>query len=159
GVTFVRKKHNLSFGGDFRRMQRNNYSENGRGGFSFSGIKTSAFDANGQPLPGTGFDFADFLLGFPQSSSIRFGAANTYFRAQEYNAYGSDDFRIRPGLTLVAGLRYEYFTPFAEKYGRIANLDIAPGFTGVAVVTPGQVGPYTGDFPNALVNADKKLLS
>src|SRR5205085_7523768 len=36
---------------------------------------------------------------------------------------------------------------------------IAPGFTGVAVVTPGQTGPYTGDFPDALVNSNKKLLS
>jgi trimeric autotransporter adhesin len=158
GIVFVKKKHNLSFGGDYRRMQRNSYSENGRGGFSFSGIETSAFD-NGQPIGGTGFDFADFLLGLPQSSSIRFGAANTYFRAQEYNAYASDDFRLRPNFTIVAGLRYEYFTPFTEKYGRIANLDIAPGFTGVAVVTPGQSGPYTGDFPDALVNPNKKLLS
>ena len=159
GVTIVRKKHNLTFGGDYRRMQRNTYSENGRGGFSFSGIKTSAFDANAQPIPGTGFDFADYLLGFPQSSSIRFGAANTYFRAQEYNGYANDDFRIRPNLTLVGGVRYEYFTPFTELFGRIANLDIAPGFTGVSVVTPGQVGPYTGEFPDALVNPNKKLIS
>ena len=83
----MRHKHNLTFGGDYRRMQRNTYAENGRGGFSFSGIETSAFDANGQPMAGTGFDFADFLLGLPQSSSIRFGAANNYFRAQAIDAW------------------------------------------------------------------------
>ena len=27
------------------------------------------------------------------------------------------------------GVRYEFFTPYHEKFGHIANLDIAPGFT------------------------------
>src|SRR5260221_8281933 len=59
----------------------------------------------------------------------------------------------------MIGARYEYFTPYTEKYGRIANLDIAPGFTAVAVVTPGQSGPYSGRFPDALVNSDKNNVS
>lgn len=159
GLTLARKAHTLTFGGDMRRMQINSFAENGRGGFTFSGIETSALDANGQPLPGTGFDFADFLLGLPQSSSIRFGAANTYLRGTEYSAYISDDFRARPNLTVVLGLRYEYFTPFTEKYNRISNLDIAPGFTAVSAVLPGQTGPYTGQFSDALINPDKKLFS
>src|SRR5581483_265770 len=50
--------------------------------------------------------------------------------------------------------RYEYFSPYAEKYGRIANLDIAPDFANVAPVTPATVGPYTGSFPNGLINPD-----
>ena len=159
GITAVRKSHTVTFGGSYRRMQINSLAENGRGGFSFSGLKTSAFDANGQPIAGTGFDFADFLLGFPQSSNIKFGSANTYFRAQAYGAYVNDDWRVRPNFTVNAGLRYEYFTPFTEKQGHIANLDIAPGFTGVAVVTPGNSGPYTGGFPDALIDPDKKLFS
>ena len=39
---------------------------------------------------------------------------------------------------------------FPRKYGRIANLDIAPDFTAVAVVTPGTSGPYSGTFPAGL---------
>lgn len=159
GISMVKKKHTLTFGGSLRHMQINNLAENGRGSFNFSGLKTSGFDANGQPLSGTGFDFADFLLGFPQSSSIRFGSANTYFRAQAYSGYVNDDWRLKRNFSVSLGLRYEYFTPFTEKYGKIANLDIAPGFTGVAVVTPGQTGPYTGAFPDALINPDKKLFS
>ncbi len=159
GLSMVKKKHTLTFGGSLRHMQINNLAENGRGSFNFSGLKTSGFDANGQPLSGTGFDFADFLLGLPQSSSIRFGSANTYFRGQAYSAYVNDDWRLKRSFSVSLGLRYEYFTPFTEKYGKIANLDIAPGFTGVAVVTPGQIGPYTGAFPAALINDDKKLFS
>ncbi len=29
---------------------------------------------------------------------------------------------MRPDLTLNFGLRYEYFSPYAEKYGRLTNL-------------------------------------
>ena len=52
-----------------------------------------------------------------------------------------------PNLSFNFGLRYEFLSPLHEKFGRMANLDIAPGFTGVAVVTPGATGPYTGAFP------------
>ncbi len=156
GLTFVRGRQTISGGLEFRRNQINNRSDqNGRGAFTFTGLATSGFDAKGQPLAGTGFDFADFLLGLPQSSSIRFGSADTYFRGSAYNAYVQDDFRVRTNLTINFGLRYEYLTPLTEKYGRMANLDIAPGFTAVVPVTPGAAGPYTGVFPDGLVNPDR----
>lgn len=160
GWTFIRGRHTVTTGGELRRIQLNQRTDqNGRGTFSFSGLATSAFNASGQPVERTGFDFADFLLGLPQSSSIRFGGSNTYFRSTVVNAYLQDDWRVRSTLTINAGLRYEYFTPYHEKYNQIANLDIAPGFTGVAVVTPRQAGPYTGNFPAGLVDGDPNNFS
>ena len=160
GVSLTAGKHNFSFGADFRRIQVNNRTDsNARGTFSFSGLLTSAFTANGQPVANTGYDFADFLLGLPQSSSVRFGSNNTYFRGSVYDGYATDDWRIRSNLTIIAGLRYEYFTPYKEQYGRIANLDIAPNFSGVAVVTPGQIAPYSGQLPDALIKPDKNAFS
>ena len=110
-------------------------------------------------VPNTGYDFADFLLGRPQSSTVRFGDTSTYFRSTVYNAFAVDDWRVKTNLTINMGLRYEFFTPYSEKYDHIANLDIAPGFTAVAGVTPGQVGPYSGTFPAGLVNPDKNNFS
>ncbi len=183
GFTIVKGRETFTFGGEFRRVQLNTRTDsNGRGSFTFSGLLTSAFDANRQPLPNTGFDFADFLLGAPQSSSIRYGSTNNYYRGNVYNAYFSDDFKVRANLSLNLGVRYEYFAPLTEKYNRMANLDISPGFTavavvtpgaarpysgngsapgstGVAVLTPGSVGPYSGKFPNGLVNPDKNNVS
>ncbi len=159
-LSLPRGAHNLSFGVDFRRNFVNTRTDqNGRGSFSFSGLATSGFDARGLPQAATGYDWADFLLGLPQSASIRYGSANTYFHGDSLAFFGQDDWRMRRNLTLNLGLRYEYLEPLREKYGRIANLDIAPGFTGVAVVTPGQTGRYTGLFPEGLIDPDRNNFS
>jgi hypothetical protein len=160
GVTAVRGPHNLTFGGEYRRVQLNRITDsNGRGSFIFSGLLTSAFNDNGIPQTGTGFDFADFLFGFPNSSKIRYGSASNYFRSSAYSAYLIDDWHLKPNLTVNLGLRYEYFTPFTEKYDRMSNLDLATGVTGAASVIAGQSGPFTGAFPRALIDSDPKDFS
>ena len=83
------------------------------------------------PVQGTGFDFADFLLGMPQSASIQYSPA-MYFTQNNWNGYVLDDWKVSANLTLNLGLRYEFFAPLQEKYNEMANLDIAPGFTNVA---------------------------
>ena len=154
--TLAKKNHTLTFGGDFKRQDRNTTTDqNARGTFLFSGIATSAFNAKGQPVPNTGFDFADYLLGLPQSSSVQFGTNSVYFRQNTWDVFGNDEWHVNQKLTLTLGLRYEYYSPLAEKYGHIVNLDIAPGLTAVAPVLPGAAGPYSGAFPNTLVEPDR----
>ena len=150
-------KHNWSFGGGFTHYLNNTITDqNGRGSFSFSGLSTAGYNPAGLPITGTGYDFADFLLGLPETSAIRYGDSATYFRSNGFNAFAVDDFRVTANLSLNLGLRYEYFTPWHEEYGHIANLDIAPGFSAVAPVLPGQAGPLTGAaFPSALMRSDK----
>jgi hypothetical protein len=154
-IIVVRGRHSFTFGVQFTRNDLNTKTDpNGRGTYNFNGLLTSAFTANGSPVEGTGFDFADFLLRLPQSSSIRYGESSTYFRENVWSGFAQDDWRVRSNLTLNLGLRYEYFSPFYEKYGRMANLDIAPGYSAVAPVTPGASGPYSGPFPFGLINPD-----
>lgn len=156
----LRGRHNFSLGGECRRFRLDSRTDqNARGSFTFSGLATSGLDARGQPLPFTGFDFADFLLGLPQSSSIRYGSSNNYFRGISYHAFLQDDWRLKRHLTLNLGVRYEFFSPWREKFGHMSNLDIAPGFTGAAVVTAGGVGPYSGRFPPELIDADRNNFS
>ena len=158
--TVVHGPHTLRFGGDYRRTQINTRTDqNGRGTYTFSGLATSGFDASGNPLTGTGYDFADYLLGRPQSSSVRFGASSQYFRFWTANGYVQDDWRVRGNFTVSAGLRYEYMQPPTELRDHMANLDLAPGLTGVAVVTPGATGPYSGVFPRSLINSDRNNLA
>ena len=113
--------------------------------------------ANGTPVPGTGSDFADFLLGTPDTSSIAFGNADKYFRSSSYDAYFTDDWRVSAGFTLNAGARWEYSSPIVEKYGRLVNLDIPAGFGAPApVLGSNPTGPLTGQqYPSSLVRPDK----
>lgn len=155
GITLLHGKHTIKTGLIFRRNQLNLLTDdNGRGSFTFSGLLTSQFDAEGNPVSGTGFDFADYLLGLPQSSSVRYGNSSMYFRASTYNLYGQDDWKIRSNLTFNVGLRYEYTQPFIEKYGRMSNLLLTPGFTSATVVTPDA-----GLLPSGLIRADRNNLA
>lgn len=152
--------HTFTWGVQFTRSDLNNQTEqNGRGTFNFTGQATSSFSSSGLPIAGTGFDFADYLLGLPQSASIQEGAFATYFRQNAVSTYFVDDWKVRPNLTLNLGIRYEYFSPLSEKYGRMANLDIGPDFSAVAPVVAGGTGPYSGAFPSGLINPDYKDFS
>ena len=160
GLNKIGTKHTFQIGGDLSWNQRNTQVDpNARGAFDFTGFASSAFDAQGRPIAGTGYDFADFLLGFPYSTSRRFGSSNNYLRNKSFNLFTQDVWRIRAGLTVNFGLRYEYIQPFYEKYDRIVGLDVAPGFGAVAQVFPGQAGPYTGEFPRSLIFSDKNNLA
>jgi hypothetical protein len=160
-VTWVfHRKHNFTFGFNFRKMQQNSLTyQNARGQFSFSGLLTSALDASGQPRSGTGFDFADFLLGLPQSSSLRYGADNNYFRGWSTAGYVQDDLRLSRRFSINFGLRYEYFSPYTELRGHLSNLDLNASRTAVAIVTPGSEAPYSGDLPPSLIRNDPHNIS
>jgi trimeric autotransporter adhesin len=140
------RQHNVTFGGDFRWQQFNTISQsNPRGTFTFNGAATSG--------AGTGFDFADFLLGIPDASAIAFGNADKYLRATQPDLFLQDNWNLAPGITLNLGLRWEYTSPITEKYGRLVNLDIAPGFTAIApVVASDPKGSLTGQtYPDSLI--------
>ncbi len=158
GVFWIRGRHNLAFGADFRRQQFNRLSQqNPRGTFTFTGAATQA-TANGLTVAGTGSDFADFLLGVPDASSIAFGNADKYFRASTVDAYVTDDWRINPGLTVNAGIRWDYGAPITELYGRLVNLDIAPRFAAAApVLASSPAGALTGQgYPDSLIRPDRR---
>ena len=149
-VAWRRKKHNMRFGLDVRRVHADSIGGNNPlGSFSFTGYATSspAAQANGTGGLTSGDGFADFLLGLPQSTSIQAGLYKTYLRENVYDWYLTDDFRALSNLTVNYGLRYEYFGPYSEKNGRLVNLtgftSVTPVTTGVGCVTPNGVSYAT----------------
>jgi hypothetical protein len=166
-VSWSYKKHNLRFGGDIRRVHADSLTAPGNlqsgasplGAFTFTGYATQHANAGTGPQPASGYGFADFLLGLPQQAAVQAGLEKSYLRANVWDLYANDDWRILPNLTFNYGLRYEYFSPYVEKNDRLVNLDHNADFTQVAPVEPGQKGLYSGAFPRSLVNPDRTMFA
>jgi hypothetical protein len=147
-VIYYRRPHTFTIGGDFYLLDSSIYSQsNGRGSFSFTGTST-------------GYDFASFLLGVPDASNIAFGNADKYLSVHRYDAYIDDDWRLTSSFSVRWGLRWDYGSPVNEKYNRLVNLDVSPGFTNsTPVLASSPVGGLTGmHYPSSLINADKLTL-
>jgi hypothetical protein len=154
-VAWNHGKHNWRFGGDYRRIfQSFRSAKNSNGSFVFTGFATGDY-ASGSLAPDTGYDFADFLIGLPQQTSLQTGTNSYDFRANSYDLYVQDDWRIRSNLTFLLGVRYEYNGPYTEAQNRIVNLDVATQFTSADPVQPGETGTFSGSFPASLVRPDR----
>ena len=154
-TALYRGRHNLTIGSDLRKQQINDlFQQDPRGTFTFTGAATQGTSTSS---PTGGSDLADFLLGIPDTSSIAFGNADKYLRQPVYDLYLVDDWRTLPTLTINAGLRWEYGAPMTEVHGRLANLDVASGFTAVSpVLGTDPSGALTGTrYPPSLIRPDR----
>ncbi len=113
-------RHSIKFGGQFHYDQineRNLAAENGQYGFSGSE---------------TGIDFADFLLGAPDSLT-QASPQILDSRSKYYALYAQDSWRATSDLVLNYGLRWEASMPWYDTQNKIET--IIPGEQ--SVVFPG----------------------
>jgi outer membrane receptor protein involved in Fe transport len=156
-LTWTRGRHTLKMGGEILRVQYYQpTNSNFNGTFTFNGKLTN----NG---------FADFLLGFPSSTSRKIGTVTNHIFSTNFGLFLQDDFNIHPNLTLNLGLRYEVQvmpyeqagqeTSFVPALGKVImadnktvpNLDAILSSAGLT----GQIG-LAADYglPKSLVNTD-----
>ena len=122
---------------------------------------TFSFFASGSQT--TGNDYADFLLGLPDFYSQQ-SSPTFYESAADGDLFAQDSFRIHPNLTLNYGIRWDYVTPWAEKYHQISTL--IPGvqsatFPGAPLgyVVPGDPLPGGGTVPAGIAPTPKDNFS
>lgn len=158
-ASWIHKKHNFRFGADVHRAHLDMLGEtNSTGTFIFTGLYTEAPGTNPNLPAGeadTGSSLADLLLGLPQQTSLQAPYQKSYLRENIIDGYFLDDWHALSNFTMNAGIRYEYFSPYSEKYDRLAMLDTGNDFASVATVTPNSIGPFSGKFPRTLVNPEK----
>jgi hypothetical protein len=146
-VTMIRGKHILHFGGELLAYRDNStaWGNKSAGNMQYSGQYTKQWttdpavcgaSANGAActVPGTGFEYADFLLGYinqwSANVSPEYGA-----RLKSPQFFAQDDFKIRPNLTINLGLRWQINHGWNEVHGNIASFD--PRVINPATNTPG----------------------
>lgn len=163
-VSYTHKKHNMRFGLDFHRIHNDSIGTNGvLGSFTFSGYATEGATNQASNVSG-GSAVADFLLGQPLQTSITADPNKIYLRGNSWDWYAQDDWRARSNLTFNYGLRWEYFSPYEEKYDRLVNLqltgsgstlaiqNVCPNSTAGCALTGSQFGT-----PATLVNPYKTM--
>src|SRR5579863_9804088 len=105
-VFVTRGVHALQFGVVAERMQDNTFAvTTADGGFKFGSL-------------------ADMLTNRPLNFQAQLPGPVTTFGVREtlFGAYAQDDIRVRPGLNLSLGLRYEMSTVPTEAHDRLSNL-------------------------------------
>jgi len=141
-LTWTRGHHTLKFGGEYHRYMVQSYNDNlGRGLVVVNG-------------PGIDSDpYIDELIGFYLGNLGSY--ANTFANQGNTNRntfnnnfgfFAQDEWRLLSNLTVIAGLRWEYFGPLGETHNLLSNFDASGSL--VQVGTPTLPHVYNRDLNN-----------
>ncbi|MBM3739838.1 MAG: hypothetical protein FJW39_29085 [Acidobacteria bacterium] len=113
-LSLIKGNHTLRMGGEFYVVRIERAAANiPNGSVSFNSLQT-------------GYDFASFLLGFPNVTTTAEGWPYTYPHASRQGYYIQDDWKVSPRLTINAGFRFDYNGNPTDVRGLQRALDI-PG--------------------------------
>ncbi|MDX2044849.1 MAG: hypothetical protein SF097_26795 [Acidobacteriota bacterium] len=119
-VSINRKTHTIQMSGLFRRSFVNSLNPSFPSGwFSFTNSITG--------LPGvrnTGSSFASFMLGTVSRAEEGVVLHPSYYSRNSFDSTFSDQWRVRPGLSLFGSLSFEVSTPRVEKYDRQSTVSL-----------------------------------
>ncbi|HKY23001.1 MAG TPA: TonB-dependent receptor [Vicinamibacterales bacterium] len=110
-LTWTRGNHLIKAGFDARLIRQNAFRDvQARGSLTFTGAFTQ------DPL-------TDLLFGFPTFTTLATLDNPQRLRTESYAAFVQDSFRVRPNLTLTAGLRYDLTSPPVDVEDRASLYD------------------------------------
>ncbi len=131
-VSWVKGKHNMKFGGEFRALEFNvRRLTQASGEFDFNALQTSLNGVGGDPVASSEF-------GLVNSSTLNYGSFSGV-RYKDYSVYAQDSYKVMPRLTLNYGLRYDLNIPATEAFDRFSMVDPTLANPGAG----GILGAYT----------------
>ncbi len=117
-LSAVRGNHNMKFGGEIRLIRL--YTDR-LGGTTYTFSNLNAFLAN---TPASVQYLGDVSAASPFNNGI---TGEREAKQEYYIGYAQDEWKLRQGLTLSYGLRYEYYTPLRERNNAQVLFDIKTG--------------------------------
>ena len=142
-LTWQHGRHYLSMGVEAMRYQ-NNYPTGNNQGYLGSLNYSGAFTANPSAENAGGYGPADFVLDRVQSAGVTLASINVGQRQWRTAFFAQDNFKIRPNLTLIAGLRWEFDQPWYEQNNKTGTVDLSTGQILYAHAIPAGAPPSAG---------------
>jgi hypothetical protein len=142
GLQWVKGPHSIKFGGEQRVFFNNFFQpDNPTGIINFSREVTTQ-DPNGNlGAANQGNPFATMLLGYPApDDSVLHVIPAVADKSVETAFYLQDDWKVTPKLTLNLGLRYEWSTPYSERFNQLQFSDFT-GDTGISIPVDRNLDP------------------
>lgn len=145
-VSWTHGTHAVKFGAEIRRDRFNQVgNQNARGVLT---VQNQA----------TGYGFADYMLGYVQSTQDAGALAISQYRSTSQAYFIDDNWKVRPNLTIDVGLRYEYTPPWSSKNDSTMNIYFPPGFDTSKGLHPCYIRIGHGDvYANTLVRFDPAI--
>ena len=149
-LSLVKGKHTLKVGFQFQNRRVILIADNNAtGAFTFGPCSATACDSANKINPATSTFYTaiqNFQRGYCTSGcNGNFGTTRGHYRDNTYGAFISDVWQMGHGLTVNAGLRWEYNSPFVEQNGLEGTLDPTSGkikYSKVPAVIPAAFLPY-----------------
>lgn len=157
-LTYILGAHTLKFGGNWGWRVLNT----GRYGGAFAGFSFDPSMTQGpNPLVSSssaGAGLASFLLGAGSGGSINSSGPGQNLLYHYYGVYLEDDWKAMPKLTLNLGIRYDYSSPWTERYNRFSNFNfsaVSPlQISGFRQLVGGLEFPGSNGLPRGQFNPD-----
>jgi hypothetical protein len=138
--SWTRGAHSIQLGFNFLHNYSDYTTVGSRGLLTFDGSQLGATIA---PTAGGGLQgLIDLLAGLPKpgnTSITRVLQGRANIDQNVVSGFVSDNYKITPKLTLIAGLRYDYLSTVNESRGRFSGFDPAQGLVPVSQLPGGHI--------------------